>query len=128
MLTELERQRATVLLCHPDQSVRLNLRRALEELKFKQISEVASHGKAIELLKERHFSHILFDSTPTNVDPSAFVLGVLRDTPETILLALSNLPEAERIFALLQCGTRGYLILPASKESLLESVIFASKG
>jgi two-component system, chemotaxis family, chemotaxis protein CheY len=127
-LSSAERTKSSVLVVEPDALDRTNLRNCLKSLGYRSVSEVSNHLHALERLEQAKFSHILFDSRPTNMPPKDFLRKVLEVAPKTICIPSSREPRLDDVFDLLVIGAKGYLVKPFTANTVDAAIVSASKG
>jgi DNA-binding NarL/FixJ family response regulator len=122
-----ERRDVSVLVVEQDSVMRGAIRRAMTELAFGAVSDAPSHLLALDKLKERGFTHVLFDARPTNMTPMAFLRNSLELDSRLIALASSADPSIDDVFDLLMEGARGFVVKPPTGNTLEESMVLATK-
>jgi DNA-binding NarL/FixJ family response regulator len=126
--TERERRSCFVLVVEHDEAMRTTMRQALLGLGYGAVSDSSSHLSALDKLKERPFTHIIFDARESNMTPAHFLGRALEMDSRLVTLASSLNPTADDVFGLLAEGARGYIVKPPSGNSLEESVVMATKN
>ncbi|MCB0329213.1 MAG: response regulator [Bdellovibrionales bacterium] len=127
-LTPKERGAATVLIVETDRNERQNMRSTLKTLGFGGVTDVPNHASALEKIRERPVTHIVFDAKKTNMPPSDFVSQVLDLDPNIIMIPSSFEPSVDDVFDLLCLGARGYLVKPFTVDTVDAAIIGATKG
>ncbi|MCB0333332.1 MAG: response regulator [Bdellovibrionales bacterium] len=127
-LSPKERATASVLVVETDRNERQNMRTALKQLGFGNMTDVPNHMAALERIQERPITHIIFDAKKTNMPPKDFVSQVMDLDPNVILIPSSFDPNIDDVFDLLVLGARGYLVKPFTTESVDMAIIGATKG
>jgi DNA-binding NarL/FixJ family response regulator len=128
VLTPAERNAAAILIVEADPNSRNNLRSTVKSLGYGTVSDVPSHGQALERMNERKFSHILFDAKKTNITPKEFLQQVLKGDKATVCIPTSNEPQLDDVFDLFVVGAKGFLCKPFTMETVDTAIVMASKG
>jgi DNA-binding NarL/FixJ family response regulator len=123
-----ERARASVLMIEPDAAGRNNMRTALKTLGYGGISDVPNHAAAIEKMKERKFTHIIFDAKKTNMPTKDFLTQLFELDNSTVAIPASFEPNVDDVFDLLILGARGYLCKPFTIDTVEQAIVAATKG
>jgi len=123
-----ERRQSSVLIVEPDPNVRNNIRHTVKSLGFGTISDAVTHGQALERLRERRYSYVLFDAKKTNVSPSNFLTQLLGTDKNTLAIPMSEFPRVDDVFSLLVIGAKGFLVKPFTPASIDECMVWALKG
>ena len=127
-MTDFEKQGISILLVDPDQGMRETMRRTLINQGYGQVSEAKSHLSALDKIRERDFSHIIFDAKQTDMPAHEFLQNALELDETMITVAASADPTIDDVFGLLVIGARGYIVKPISLGSVDEALIMATKG
>lgn len=104
------------------------IRQALKSLGFVQMSTASSHLAAIEKIKVRNFSHVIFDAKTTDLPSLEFVKSIIEMDANTIMIAISEQPRIDDVFGLLRNGARGFLVPPFTTEMLETVLTQATEG
>lgn len=128
IISAAERKSASVLIIEPDANSRNNMRTAVKSLGYGFITDVASHGLALERLQERQYKFVFFDSKKSNITPADFLRQLLDSDKETTAIPMSNSPRVDDVFDLFVIGAKGFLVKPFTIDSVDESMIWACKG
>ncbi|MCB0345669.1 MAG: hypothetical protein KDD66_11165 [Bdellovibrionales bacterium] len=104
------------------------IRQALKTLGFAQISAAPTHVTALERFKVRKFSHVIFESSATDMPPLDFVMQLMEMDENCCLIAVSEQPRVDDVFGLLRAGSRHYLVVPFTVNSLEEVLTEAIEG
>lgn len=117
----------SVLIAYGDQKIGYQLKRLLSELGFLQISQVQKHGEAIERSALTRFTHVFFDSRPSDMEPTDFIKAMTERFPESGLIAIASSMDVDGVFGLLQAGARSFLVVPFTFEAIEQSLRYAGK-
>ncbi len=101
---------------------------ALQTLGYSRVIGVPSHMNAVERIKERNFSLVLFDAKPTDISAQDFVSQVVAVDQKVVLVALSANPRIDDVFSLLKLGARGFLAVPFTTDSVRQVIDNAFEG
>ena len=123
-----ERKQSSVLIVEPDANTRNNMRLTIKSLGYGNISDAVSHGQALDRLKERAYTFVLFDAQKSNVPPVDFLAQLLKQDQHTTAIPMSGSPRVDDVFNLLVIGAKGFLVKPFTVNSVDESIIWAHKG
>lgn len=123
-----ERRQSSILIVEPDPNVRNNIRHTIKSLGFGTISDAVTHGQALERLRERRYSYVLFDAKKTNVSPMDFLTQLLGQDEHTMAIPMSEFPRVDDVFELLVIGAKGFLAKPFTMHSIDECLVWALKG
>ena len=118
----------SILVVEIDFETRSQLRQTLASLGFGSIVEAPDHSLALEKMRQRKVTHILFDARKTNMPSHEFLVKAMQMQPETIAIPSSFEPTVDDVFNLLTTGARGYLVKPFTQGSVDDSIIQATKG
>lgn len=128
VMTPAERAASSVLVVEADPNHRNNLRTTLKSLGYGAISDAPNHTTALERLKERRFTHVLFDAKKTNMEPKDFLKNVLEGDVATVAIPTSGNPSIDDVFDLFVMGAKGFLVKPFTMDTVEEAIVSASKG
>jgi DNA-binding NarL/FixJ family response regulator len=125
-----ERTRTSFLMVESDRVERQNLKQLIGNLGYPNLSDTGKHSSALIKLgdPESRFTHVIFDSRPTDMNPADFLREALKFAPQAIFIASSSNPNLDDVFQLLVNGARGFLIKPFSLDGIDTSIIVATKG
>jgi len=104
------------------------VRQALKSLGFMQMSTASSHLAAIEKIKVRNFTHVIFDAKTTDMPSLDFVKLIIEMDANSIMIAISEQPRIDDVFGLLRNGARGFLVPPFTTEMLETVLTQATEG
>lgn len=127
-ITNREKMLATILVIIEDRTERDNLKSALRTLGFQNISDSANHLSAFEKIGQRHFTHVFFDVTETNMPMKAFITKLIELENNVIAIPCSREPDIDKVFDMMINGARGFLVKPFTTESVDHSITMATKG
>ncbi len=127
-MTNREKSKATFLIIEKDTTERNNLKSALKNVGFENISDAPDHLTALEKLEQRHFSHVIFNATETTIPMDVFISKLLEMENDVIAIPASYQPEIDNVFDMMIHGTRGFLVKPFTLESVENSITLATKG
>lgn len=130
MAKSLARDRAhfSVLVVCQKGATSSQIRQAMKALGFVQISTAPSHVAAIQRVKTRPFTHVLFDARASDMPAIDFVTQMLELETNAILIAVSEQPRIDDVFSLLRVGGRGFLVPPFTTDQLEEVLLSATEG
>lgn len=123
-----DRAQFNVLVVCAHGAMNAQLRQALKALGFSNVSSSPSHMAGMDKTATRHFSHVLFDAKPTDMPTLEFVEKFLTTEEQAVLIALSEEPRIDDVFALLRAGARSFLVPPFTTDMLEEVLIQATEG
>jgi ActR/RegA family two-component response regulator len=121
-----DRTRCSVLIICGNGTTSSQLRQALKTLGFAQMSVAPSHVAAIERVKTRPFTHIIFDAKQTDMPPLEFVSQIMAIENSAIMVAISEQPRIDDVFSLLRAGARHFIVPPFNTETVEEVFTRAS--
>lgn len=127
-MTDVERAKASVLVVETDPNERQNLRNALKTLGFGQFTDAPNHATALEKLRDRNCTHVIFDAKKSNMTAKEFLQKLFEMSPKVIAIPSSFEPNVDDVFDLLILGAKGYLVKPLTVDSLECAVSNATKG
>lgn len=127
-LTDYERKKISVLIVESEASSRSILRQALQHMGIPIVSDSQDHALALQKIKQRSFSHVIFEAKKTNMPSRDFLLSVLEYDDRIIAIPSSFEPTVDDVFGLLVVGARGYLVKPFTDASVEDAFIMATKG
>jgi len=122
------RVRGSALIVSKDRTVSHQLKQGLHDIGYSSVSTATKHVQGLERFKERHFSLVLFDALPTNMNTVEFVTTIKEIDTSTMLVALSYHPPIDQVFELLTAGSRWFLVLPFTVSQLEDVLVRAIKG
>ena len=130
MAKNLSRDRAhfSVMVVCSQGATSSQVRQALKSLGFVQMSTASTHLAAIEKIKLRNFTHIVFEAKATDMPSLDFVKQILAMDAKTVLIAISDQPRIDDVFGLLRFGARGFLVPPFTTEMLENILTQATEG
>lgn len=123
-----ERQKAKILVVCPNSVTGTQLRQALKSIGFVNVSAAPSHVQALERIKGRPFTHVIFDAKASDMPALEFVEAVLNVEETASLIAISEQPRVDDVFGLLRAGSRGFLVPPFNTETIESVVLRATEG
>lgn len=123
-----ERKHCSCLVVEREENTGASLRSRLRNLGFGEVVGVLDHYGGMKKFGDRRFTHVLFDARNSEMPASEFLYNVLGINEEIVAIATSYNPTIDRVFELLQQGSRGFLVKPFTQDSLEEAVILATKG
>lgn len=123
-----DRSHFTVLVICTQGTTSSQIRQALKSLGFVNISTAPTHSAAIEKIKIRNFSHIIFDAKSSDIPSLDFVKHSLNLDAKSIMIAISEQPRIDDVFGLLRAGARGFLVPPFTTEMLENILTQATEG
>jgi DNA-binding NtrC family response regulator len=126
-LSEEKRIGESILVAYGDQKVGYQLKRLLVELGFLQITQVTTHGEAIDRANLGKYTHVFFDSRDTDISPHDFIQKMTEQHPESGLIAIASSMDVDGVFTLLQAGARSFLVVPFTFEAIEQSLRYAGK-
>ena len=96
--------------------------------RFSVISETSSGEEAIEIAKEKKPQVILMDVNMSPVNGFDATKQILRDSPETKVIAVSmhTLPAYAK--RMIQIGAMGYVTKNSSKEEMMTAIVEVNSG
>lgn len=127
-LSSAKRQSSTFLIIDPDDRTAELLKRSLLTLNFGHCTSAPSHAKGLDKLKERPFTHIIFDARTTDMSPEEFLDKALVLEQGIVLIAASFDPTLDNVFDLLMKGARSYLVKPFAQSDVDEVICLATAG
>jgi len=127
-LTEKERRLVSILLIESDNRLRNSMRQALVSLGYEDIADSNDHVAALEKLEDRLFSHVIFDTKQSSINPKEFLALLFQKADASIAIASSTEPTVDEVFDLLIGGARGYIVKPFTAGSLDEAIVWSTKG
>ncbi len=122
-----ERSKFQVMVVSSKGAASSQIRQALKSLGFTQITAAPSHGQALERARSRNFTHIFFDAAPTDMPPLEYVSKTLEMEQNVIMIAISDQPKIDDVFALLRTGARSFLVPPFNLDSLEAILVQATE-
>ncbi len=128
VMTPAERAASSILVVEADPNHRNNMRNALKTLGYGVISDAPNHTTALERMKERRFTHVLFDAKKSNMEPKDFLRVVLEGDSATVAIPTSGQPSIDDVFDLFVMGAKGFVVKPFTIDSVEEAIVMASKG
>jgi DNA-binding NarL/FixJ family response regulator len=99
------------------------LRGSFQKLNIPHVSVCKTHRSAFERLPLSYFSHVLFEAKATDMPVKEFVEKLLKLDIDTRLIVLTEDPQIDDVFSLLQSGAHAFLIPPVGAE-VLDEVLF----
>lgn len=114
-----------ILIVDDHQLVRDGIRTMLETRtdKFRfEILEAGSGEEAVGIIKNNDFDIVLIDYQLPNMTGTETVTQILKQKPQTKLLALSNYDEYANIMNMLKAGVRGYVLKNISPNELIKAI------
>jgi DNA-binding NarL/FixJ family response regulator len=123
-----DRQRFSVLVVVAKSITSGQLRQSLKTLGFTQVSVVPTHIAALERVKGRNFTHIMFDAKATDMPAIEFVSKMMEIEKEAIMIAVSEEPKIDDVFGLLRAGARAFLVPPLTLDMIEQMIVQASEG
>jgi DNA-binding NarL/FixJ family response regulator len=123
-----ERKACRVLVIEPDQEVRSNFRGMLRDMGCGEVASAADHMTGLTSFQDNYFTHIIFDARPTEMPPQEFLIKVLNLDDRVVAIPSSFDPTVDDVFTLLIEGACGFVVKPATLQSLEEAVLLATKG
>ena len=123
-----ERQKAKILVVCPTGVTGSQLRQALKSIGFVNVSAAPSHVQALERIKGRPFSHVVFDAKESDMPALEFVQAVLAVEEKATMIAISESPRVDDVFGLLRAGARGFLVPPFTTDTIESVILRASDG
>lgn len=127
-LNPYERKNCSVLVIEADIDQRTAFRAILQALGYGAVSDAADHVLGIEKLKQRHFTHIIFQAKRTNMTAREFLTAALEYSESIVALPSSFEPSVDDVFNLLVLGARGYVVRPYTQDGLDTAIVMATKG
>jgi AmiR/NasT family two-component response regulator len=116
--------RRTVLIIEDDTLVGLGLRSHLEKLGHRVVGQAASGGEAIEMFREHKPDLVLVDVRLDGADGIDLATRLLAERP-CPMIVVSAYGDTELVTRAAAAGLFGYLIKPASRESLAAQIEIA---
>jgi DNA-binding NarL/FixJ family response regulator len=123
-----DRMAVNVIVVESEPDDRQRMREILESLNFGGVNCQPDHVKAIEVFKERPFTHCIFSSKITTMPPREFLAQILTIDPKLVALPTAFDPQIDDIFELLKIGARGYITRPFSPDAMDQAILMASEG
>lgn len=123
-----DRGQFSVLVVCSKGSTSSQLRQAMKALGFSKISSAPTHVTAIERIKTRPFSHILFEAKSSDMPAIDFVTQLLDMEASAVAIAISEQPRIDDVFSLLRSGARGFIVPPFTTEMLEDVLTSATEG
>lgn len=127
-MSDAERAAISILLVETEDSVRVKVKNLVREQGYGLVLAVNDHLQALQKLKERHFSHLIFNARSEGISIDSFLLQALELEPEIIAIPASQDPTMDKVFELLVDGARSYLVKPFTDEVINEVLVLATKG
>jgi AmiR/NasT family two-component response regulator len=116
--------RRSVLIIEDDTLVGMGLRSYLEKMGHQVVGQAASSGEAIEMFKKYKPDLVLVDIRLDGADGIDLAGRLLAERP-CPMIVVSAYGEAELVSRAATTGVFGYLIKPASRESLAAQIEIA---
>jgi DNA-binding NarL/FixJ family response regulator len=123
-----ERSAASILVIETDAQERTNLKTALKQVAFSNITDAPNHLAGLEKFNDRKFTHVIFDAKKTNYPMRDWLTKVFELSPNIIAIPASGSPSVDDVFDLLVIGAKGYLVKPFTFDTVDQAVIMATKG
>ncbi len=122
------RHNFSVLVVCANSNTNNQIRQTLKALGFAQISSAPSHIVGLERARDRKFTHVFYDARSSDMPASEFVEKIIEGDEECTLIAVSGEPRVDDVFGQLSAGSRGFLVVPFTVDSIEEVVVQASEG
>ncbi|MDE2635601.1 MAG: response regulator transcription factor [Chloroflexota bacterium] len=110
-----------LLLVDGDGVNRYTISKALQRVGY-LVSEADSGGSALERYDKSDFDLVLCDCDLPDMDGIAVLQGIKMQSPDAMVVLMSEEAEVETVIQALRYGAQDYLIKPCSSEDLRESV------
>lgn len=110
-----------LLLVDDDGVNRYNVSKALQRVGY-LVSEVESGESALERYDRSDFDLVLCNFDLPDMDGIAVLQGIKMQSPDAMVVLMSEETEVETVIRALRNGAQDYLIKPCSSEDLRESV------
>ncbi len=110
--------RCSVLIVCAKSMISGQLKHALKSLGFAQLSAAPSHVAAIQRIKNRPFTHVIFDAKGTDMPSLDFVKQALELEEKAVLIAISEHPRIDDVFSLLRAGARHFIVPPFAVDTI----------
>ncbi|MFN8389863.1 MAG: response regulator [Bdellovibrionota bacterium] len=123
-----DRQKFAVLVVVQKTITSNQLRQSLKSIGFTQISVVPTHVAALERVKGRNFTHIMFDAKATDMPAIEFVKQMAEIEKDVTMIAVSEEPRIDDVFGLLRAGARAFLVPPLTVDMIEQMIVHASEG
>jgi DNA-binding NarL/FixJ family response regulator len=123
-----ERSAASILVIETDAQDRTNLKTALKQVAFGNITDAPNHLAGLEKFNDRKFTHVIFDAKKTNYPMRDWLSKVFELCPNIIAIPASGSPSVDDVFDLLVIGAKGYLVKPFTFDTVDQAVVMATKG
>lgn len=123
-----DRSHFSVLVICAQGTTSSQIRQALKSLGFMNVSTAPTHLAALEKVKIRNFTHLIFDAKSTDMPAIDFVKQILNLDSKSLLIAISEQPRIDDVFGLLRGGARGFLVPPFTTEMLENIMAQATEG
>jgi ActR/RegA family two-component response regulator len=104
------------------------LRSALKSIGLKSVDIFPSLAEGSEASKRSSITHVLFSTSDESMHAVEFVREVIAANPKVILVVVTENPGMDNVFELIQSGARGFLVPPASLESVEAVLAAATSG
>ncbi len=104
------------------------LRSALKNIGFKNVDIAGTLAEGYESARRSSVTHVLFSTSDDSMDPIEFVQEVVAANQKAILVVITDNPGMDNVFDLIKGGARGFLVPPASLESVEAVLIAATSG
>ena len=127
-LSPLERKNAEILIVDSDSDQRNQFRQSLLALGFTTLSDASDHLAALEKLKQRHITHVIFQAKKTNMTAREFLTLALEYDTDLVAIPSSFQPSLDDVFNLLVVGAKGYIVMPLTQQALDDALLMATKG
>jgi DNA-binding NarL/FixJ family response regulator len=116
------------MIVEADANDRNNTRVALKALGYTNYTDAPNHLAALEKMRERPVTHIIFDAKKTNMPTNEFLQKVFEMDKKIIAIPSSYEPNVDDVFDLMVTGARGFVSKPVTSDSLDSAIVMASKG
>jgi len=121
-----ERRSICILVIEPNQHELATMRTGLSSLGFREFFTCHDHARALDLLVEHSYSHVIFSTEPTSITPAEFLAKLFKLNDTFIAIPSSHNPSIHEVFNLLLLGAKGYLSKPFSLDSLDKAITAAT--
>src|SRR5690606_25355626 len=123
-----ERAAISILLVESDESESAKVRSLFRDQGYGLVLVVKDHLQALQQLKERHFSHLIFDARADGISVSSYLQQVIETEPGILAIPASPDPTIDQVFEWLVDGARSFLVKPFTSDAVDEVLVLASKS
>lgn len=128
LMTNREKAKTCILVIEKDTTERNNLKTAMKNVGFENISDASDVDLAFEKLSQRHFTHVIFNVEELSMPIDSFIKRLTEIENDVAAIACLPQPDIDHIFEMMIHGARGFLVKPFTFESIETSISMATKG